>query len=274
MTGAWLPELAGEVESGSRGTVRVTAQDRVAEIVLSRPEKMNAINTDVLRGIRLALAAVEDRQEIRAAVVHGAGRCFSAGGDLREVKELVREPARFDEFLDYWHASLGLLERSPLPIIAAVHGFAFAGGFELMQACDFAVAGERTQIGDQHANFGLFPAGGSTQRLSRLTGLRTAKWLLMTGETVTAAEALTLGLVNRVVAEEEVLPEARRMAAVLARKSRGGTAAIKYAVHAGRGMSLAEAAALERPVALRHMASDDVQAGFAAFESRTEPDFR
>jgi enoyl-CoA hydratase/carnithine racemase len=273
MTAGWLPDLRSAVAEASGRTVRVDLVDAAAEIVLARSDKLNAINTAVLRGIRTALAGCADRREVRAVIVRGEGRCFSAGGDLAEVRGLVRDSAAFDEFLDFWHAGLALVERSPLPSIAAVHGFAFAGGFELMQVCDFAVAGDRTRIGDQHAKFGLFPAGGSAQRLPRQAGPRAAKWLLMTGEAVSAADALTLGLVNRVVAEDEVLHEARRMAATLAGRSRHATAAIKQAVRLGQDRNLTEAIALERPITLRHMASDDAQIGFAAFETRTEPEF-
>jgi len=265
--------LSGEVESASHGTVRVDATGRIGEILIARPDKLNAINSDVLAGIRAALAGLEQRAEVRAVVMRGEGRCFSAGGDLAEVADLVRVPHRFSAFLDYWHASLVALETSPLPIIAAVHGFAFAGGFELMQVCDLAVVGDRTRIGDQHANYGLFPAGGSTQRLPRLVGRRAAAWMLMTGEAITAAEAVALGLANRVVAEDDVAAEAHRMAATLARKSRGGTTAIKQALHVGRERTLADAIALERPLVLEHMASRDVQVGLAAFSARVTPEF-
>ena len=137
-------------------------------------------------------------------ILRADGACFSAGGDLAEVKALVADPAKFSQFLDHWHATLGLFEQSPLPIIAAVHGLAFAGGLELVEVCDLVVIGDRTRIGDQHAMFGLFPAGGSTQRLPRLVGRRAAAWMLMTGEEITPAQALELGLVNRVVDEEHV----------------------------------------------------------------------
>jgi enoyl-CoA hydratase/carnithine racemase len=265
--------LAKSVDADSSGAVELVLAGAVAEIVLSRPEKLNAINGDVLAGIRTAMHALEDQRGIRAIIVRGEGRCFSAGGDLAEVKELTREPTRFDGFLDQWHATLGLLEQSDLPTIAAVHGLAFAGGLELVEVCDLVVVGDRTRIGDQHAMFGLFPAGGSTQRLPRLVGRRAAAWLLMTGEEIQPAEALALGLVNRVVHEDLVLEEARRMAATLATKSRTATAAIKADMRVGSDRRLTDALTFERPIAVSHMASADAQTGFAAFESRTTPDF-
>jgi enoyl-CoA hydratase/carnithine racemase len=268
-----MSDLARRVARESQDTVRVHVEGRVSEIVLDRPEKMNAINSAMLAGIRAALDGLAAQPGVRVVILRGEGRCFSAGGDLDEVRDLVADPPRFSAFLDYWHASLAVLEQCPLPIIAAVHGLAFAGGFELMQACDLAVVGERTRIGDQHANFGLFPAGGSTQRLSRLVGPRVANWMLMTGEAVTARDAVAFGLANRLVAKDEVLAEARRMAEALASKSRGGTAAIKRAVQQGRDRPLADAIGLERPLALSHMASQDVQVGLAAFAARATPQF-
>lgn len=273
MSGERRSSLTERVDADSNGAISLVLDGPVAEIALSRPEKLNAINGDVLAGIRSAMHGLDAQHEIRVVIVRGEGRCFSAGGDLAEVKELTQEPARFSEFLDHWHATLGLLEQSRLPTIAAVHGLAFAGGLEVVEVCDLVVIGDRTRIGDQHAMYGLFPAGGSTQRLPRLVGRRAAAWMLMTGEEIAPSEALALGLVNRVVAEDEVVHEARRMAAVLATKSRAGTSAIKSAMRLGIDRPVTDALALERPIAVTHMASSDAQAGFAAFASRTRPDF-
>jgi enoyl-CoA hydratase/carnithine racemase len=245
----------------------------VAHIVLSRPTKMNAINRQMLVLLREAITAAQADPRVRVIVISGAGRAFSAGGDLEEVAGLVQDSPEFNEFLDFWHDSLLSIERSSVPTIAAVHGFAFAGGFELTQACDFVVIGDRTAISDQHANFGLFPAGGSTQRLPRLVPPRVALWMLMSGATLEPAACVTAGLVNEVVLEDDVLTRANEMAAILATKSRGASSSIKSAVRLARDLPLEEAIAEERPIALRHMASADVQIGLAAFRTRTTPDF-
>jgi enoyl-CoA hydratase/carnithine racemase len=253
--------------------VLVEIASSVATLTINRPNKLNAIDSGVLTGIRTALSGIEHDPAVRVLILRGAGRAFSAGGDLDEVSALVGDKARFSEFLDYWHESLLLLQDSPVPSVAAVHGFAYAGGLELTQACDFVVLGRSAVLGDQHANFGLFPAGGSTQRLPRLVAPRVAKWLLMTGEAIDAPTALALGLANRVVDDDDVFDEARRMADTLGRKSRAGNAAIKAAVHVGADRPLTEAIAAERALAVDHMASDDARAGFTAFRSRTVPVF-
>ena len=268
----WLP-LADEVKNSCDGHVLLEITSSVATVTINRPDKLNAIDSTVLTGIRAALAGIEDNPSVRALILRGAGRAFSAGGDLGEVSALVGDKARFSEFLDYWHESLLLLQNSPVPSIAAVHGFAYADGLELTQACDFVVLGRSAVLGDQHANFGLFPAGGSTQRLPRLVAPRVAKWLLMTGEAIDAATALALGLANRVVDDDDIFDEAQRMAETLGRKSRAGNAAIKAAVHVGAGRPLTDAIAAERGLAVDHMASEDARTGFNAFRSRTTPVF-
>jgi enoyl-CoA hydratase/carnithine racemase len=265
--------LAQEVANSCDGRVALEITSSVATLTINRADKLNAIDTGVLTGIRTALSGIEDDPSVRALILRGAGRAFSAGGDLGEVSALVSDKARFSRFLDYWHESLLILQDSPVPSIAAVHGFAYAGGLELTQACDFVVLGRSAVLGDQHANFGLFPAGGSTQRLPRLVPLRMAKWLLMTGEGIDAATALSLGLVNRVVDDEDVFDEAQRMAEALSCKSRACNAAIKAAVHIGADRPLTDAIAAERSLAVDHMASDDAATGFNAFRSRTTPVF-
>ena len=270
MTGELLSlPLAQEVTNSSEGRVFLEITPSAAILTINRPDKLNAIDSGVLTGIRTALAGIEHDSSVRALILRGAGRAFSAGGDLDEVSALVSDKTRFSEFLDYWHESLLLLQDSPVPSIAAVHGFAYAGGLELTQACDFVVLGHSAVLGDQHANFGLFPAGGSTQRLPRLVAPRVAKWLLMTGEAIDAPTALALGLANGVVDDDAVFEEALRMAETLGRKSRAGNAAIKAAVHVGADRPLIDAIAAERALAVDHMASDDAQTGFTAFRSRT-----
>jgi enoyl-CoA hydratase/carnithine racemase len=269
---AWLP-LIEEVTRSCEGHVGLEITSAVATLTINRPDKLNAIDTSVLTGIRTALSGIEGEPSVRALILRGAGRAFSAGGDLAEVSALVADKQRFSAFLDYWHESLNLLQDSPLPSIAAVHGFAYAGGLELTQACDFVVLGRKAMLGDQHANFGLFPAGGSTQRLPRLVAPRVAKWLLMTGEAIDAPTAHALGLANRVVDDDDVFVEAQRMADSLGRKSRAGNAAIKAAVHLGADRPLTDAIAAERRLAVDHMASDDARTGFDAFRSRTTPVF-
>jgi len=265
--------LADRVSAASGRAIRWEQCGALAHIILDRPGKLNAINKDVLAGIRAAVDVAEAEGSVRALIVRGEGRAFSAGGDLDEVASLVTRPDEFNRFLDEWHETLFRIYDSPVPSVAAVHGFAFAGGFELTQVCDVVVIGDTTRIADQHANFGLFPAGGSTQRVPRLAGPRLASWLLLSGEPISPERAVSAGLATEVVKEVDVLTRATAMAETLAVRSPAATAAIKRAMRSGQGLNIRDAIAAERDGAVRHMASGDVQIGLEAFRRRLKPDF-
>lgn len=254
----------------------VTLEKRgpIAIVALNRPDKLNAVDLDVLAGLRETLDRIEQDVECRVVVVRGEGRAFCAGADLDMVEGLVADAAGFAQFMDEWHETYGLLASFPLPTVAAVHGVALAGGFELMQVCDVAVVADDARVGDQHARYGLFPGGGSTQRLPRLTSVRRAMWLLLSGEWIDGATAFEWGLANRVVPAANVVDVAIEMAQTLARRSPLASTAIKRAVAAGLGRPLDEALALDRTFAVEHMMSHDAREGLKAFRSRTEPVFR
>jgi enoyl-CoA hydratase/carnithine racemase len=261
------------VAKASDGAVLGYRDGPVAIVALNRPDKLNAINRAVLAGLAAAVQWCDADPSVRAMVLRGEGRGFSAGGDLNEVASLVQDAMAFDEFLDEWHATFQSVADCRVPTIAAVHGVALAGGFELLQVCDVVVVGESTTLGDQHANYGLFPAGGSTQRLPRLIGIRAATWLLLSGQAVAPVEAHQMGLVTEVVAEAAVLSRAIEMAQLLSQKSSAASAAIKKALRAGDGLDIRAAIAAERSIAVQHMASEHAQVGLAAFRCRRQPDF-
>lgn len=253
--------------------VRLDVDGDIAELVLNRPDKLNAIDAECLELIEGHMAAVAANRSVRAMIVRGAGRVFCAGADLGFLGDKVNDPEVFGGFLAQWHRVYELVANSSTPTIAAVHGLALAGGFELMQVCDLAVLADDARIGDQHARYGLFPGGGSTQRLPRLIGLRRARWLLYSGEWLDPAEALSSGLVNEVVPADRVLARAREMARILAARSPLATAAIKQSLRLGLQTDLTTALEIERRIAVDHMRSEDVQIGLQAFRDRTEPRF-
>lgn len=255
------------------GAITLERQGPVGIVSLNRPQKLNAIDRSVLEGLRWACDEVERDVSIRALVLRGEGRCFSAGADLAMVEGLVGNDTGFAQFMDEWHDTFSRVDTLPVPTIAAVHGVALAGGFELMQVCDLAVVAHDARVGDQHATFGLFPGGGSTQRLPRITSPRRAMWLLLSGEWIDGSTAVEWGLANRSTAEDEVLVESIRMASSLAERSPAASAAIKAAVRAGEGLPLGQALAIDRTYALSHMRSDDAIAGLEAFRQRTTPIF-
>jgi enoyl-CoA hydratase/carnithine racemase len=253
--------------------VRLDVDGPVAELVLNRPEKLNAIDGDCLELIEAHMATVAGDPSIRAVVVRGEGRAFCAGADLSFLGDKVSDPEVFGAFLTRWHRAYDAIASSATPTIAAVHGVALAGGFELLQVCDLAVLADDARIGDQHARYGLFPGGGSTQRLPRLISERRARWLLYSGEWVSPQEALVSGLVNEVQPADRALERAREMARLLASRSPLATANIKQAIRLGSQTDLSSALQIEQDLAVAHMTSEDVQIGLQAFRSRTEPHF-
>jgi len=264
---------ASSVQPVQDAKVSYRRQGAVAYITLNRPEKLNALDVECLDLLETHIATAAADNQVAAVIVSGNGRCFCAGADLQVVSNAL-EAGTFDAFLARWHEVFGALEASPKPTIAAVHGFAMAGGFELTQVCDVVVIGQSAVLADQHANFGLFPGGGSTQRLPRLIPKRKALWMLYTGEPIELSEALAVGLVNRVVRDEDVIATATEMADVLAGRSSAATAAIKDAVRSGASMELDGALLVERSIAVAHMNSRDAAHGLAAFKSRSQVDFR
>ena len=254
---------------------KVTLERRgpIAWMALNRPDKLNALD---LESVELIAGYVEDVNEdaaIRAMVVTGNGRAFCAGGDLTAIQPLLDDRDAFDDFLTRWNDAFDALESCRVPTIAAVDGLTFAGGIELTHVCDFVVLGGDVVIGDQHANFGVFPAGGSIQRLARLIGVRRAKWVIMSGSVISSQEALDWGLANVVVPTSEVVAEAERRALLLAGKSASLNWQIKRGLVEDLHRDVRSAMALERPHALDHALGEDQRIGMQAFVDRTEPRF-
>lgn len=258
----------------SEAKVLLERHGTVAHLVLNRPQKLNAIDGDCLRLLRAHIATIEVDAAIRAVVIRGAGRAFCAGADLDYVGPIFTDPRGYGAFLAEWHQTFDGIADCSRPTIAAVHGLALAGGFELTLACDFVVMAGDAHMGDQHANFGLIAGGGATQRLPRLIGVRQAKWLLLSGDRVDAARALQLGLANAIVPPGELLTRAEEMAAVLSAKSPLANAHAKEAVRLGLAADLHTGLAIERRIGVQHMQSEDVQIGLQAFHTRTQPQFK
>jgi len=258
--------------SADESSVLLTVSSPIAHIELNRPAKLNALDLGVLDQLTRHLDTVEGNPDVRAVVLSGKGRCFCAGADLLVVESAI-DAGRFDEFLHRWHEVFARIERCTVPTIAAVHGMALAGGFELMQVCDLVVAGDATRIGDQHAKFGLFPGGGRTQRLPRLIGRRAATWMLLSGEAVSPQRALDLGLVNEVVAEDAVVKRAHDLAQIVSERSTLASQAIKDVLRRTRDVDLESGIRIELEQAVAHMASSDAAKGLQAFRARQTPDF-
>jgi len=255
-------------------TIILEKKEGIAKIILNRPEALNAVNKTMVEELYAAAEDIEEDEAIKVVVISGKGRAFSAGADLKYTKGALEDPHQMAEFLRLWHKAYNAIENLSKPVIAAINGFALAGGLELVEACDIAIASEEARLGDQHANFGLMPGGGGTQRLPRLVGIRKAKELLFSGDWVSPQEAERIGLVNRVVPAEKLEEAVDEMAIKLAEKSPLATKAMKAAVNRGMQTDLATALELEIGAILHHFTSDDVIEGINAFEEKRKPVFK
>ena len=249
---------------------------RAAIVRLHRPEKLNAIDWAMVRELDGVLDAVEADPSVRCVLVTGAGRAFSAGGDLEGYLTLQRDPVAFPQFVEDLHTTFGRLRRIPMPAIALVNGVAVAGGLELLLNCDFAIAAKSARIGDGHLNFGQMGGGGSLTLLPRAIGRERAAELIFTGRLLDADEAAAWGLVNRVVDDDALESVGLELARDIATKSPLGLANAKevlQSVWSGNGPE-AEGLRYERERNDEYcLTSDDAREGLQAFAEKRPPRF-
>jgi len=252
--------------------IRYEMRGAAAWITLDRPREMNAMSSVMLDEIARALDLAAADARIRALVVTASGeKAFCAGADLKQV--LAGYPAGEPDFLDRAARTLGRLRDFPKPVIAAVNGLALAGGLELVLCCDLVVAAEGARLGDAHANFGVFPGGGGAAILPRRVGATRAKFLLFTGEHVSAAEMQAWGLVNQVVPAAELHAAVDALVAKLAAKSPLVLRRMKEVADAALDQSRDEALARELLTLRNHLRSHDLHEGLAAFREKRTPRF-
>ncbi len=245
-------------------------------LTLNRPEQLNPIDAAMLGALDARLDELAADRDVRAVMVTGAGRAFSAGGDLKAYQTLQRDPVAFPRFVADLHRIFGRLRTMPVPTIALVNGVAVAGGLELILNCDLVFAGSAARIGDGHLNFGQMGGGGVLTLLWRAVGKARALELMMSGRLLTPAEAAEWGLVNRVVPEAELLEAGLAFARELATKSPVALANCKQVMHdiwaAGGPVDAGLAYELSRD-AYYCLTSDDAVEGLAAFAEKRRPRF-
>jgi enoyl-CoA hydratase len=250
--------------------IRYELADGVATVTLNRPDVLNAMNNPMRAELLEVFTRLRSDEAVRAVVVTGAGeRAFCAGADIREFLE-PPVPTRFREErrrLDFRRE----MDRCPQPIIAAIRGFALGGGLELALACDIRVAAEDAQLGLTEINLAIIPGGGGTQRLPRLVGRGKALEMILTGMRVPAAEALRLGLVERLVPAAELLPSAQALAKSIAEKAPIALRYAKEAVVSGLELPLAAGLRLENDLATLLRTTEDRVEGARAFVEKRKP---
>lgn len=249
-------------------------QDGVALLTLNRPKKLNALSYALNDRLLELLDRIEETPEIRAVILTGAGeRAFSAGADIHEFSESMRRGPEIamKDFVRRGQAMTARLEAFPKPVIAAVNGLACGGGCEITEAVHLAVASERAVFAKPEVAIGIPPTFGGTQRLPRLAGRKRALELLLTGDSFPADRAREIGLVNRVVPQEELLPAAFELAGRILRHAPGTVAAIITAVTRGLNMAIAEGLAMEGEQFARVAANRDTREALDAWIEKRAP---
>ncbi len=245
----------------------------VATVTINRPKVLNALNADTLDDLRRAFLELKLDPAVRAIILTGSGdRAFAAGADINELVEQTASSAR--DLARTGQQVFSRIETLGKPVIAAVNGYALGGGCELAMACTLRIAADRARFGQPEIGLGLIPGYGGTQRLARLVGKGRALELLLTGASITAPEAERIGLVNRVVPFDDLLPTAKTLAASLAAQAPLAVRYIIDAVNEGLDMSLAAGGALEATLFGLAAATEDMREGTRAFLEKRKPAFK
>ena len=249
--------------------VKSEQQGAVAVLTIDRPKALNALNPEVLADLKAAFEGL-DQNTVRCVVLTGAGdKSFVAGADIGSMSTMTR--AEGEAFGKLGNDIFLMIEGFPLPVIAAVNGFALGGGCELAMSCDIRICSDNAMFGQPEVGLGITPGFGGTQRLPRLVGMGMAKQLLYTARNIDAAEALRIGLVNAVIPQAELLDAALKMAGQIAKNAPIAVRACKKAVNEGMQVSIDKAVEIEEKLFGGCFETHDQVEGMACFLSREKP---
>ena len=241
----------------------------VLQIQLNRPKVLNALNTQVLIDLAEQLEQAKDNSQVRVVIITGNDRAFAAGADIEELKLAAEGKFPEEERQRAWKA----LRQFPKPIIAAVSGFALGGGCELMMVADIVIASRKSKFGQPEINLGIIPGAGGTQRLTKLIGKTAAMKLNLTGELISAEEALRLGIITEIAEPEIYLKRSIELATSISEKSSVAAAAIKASVLNAYESHLEQGLKDERSEFLTCVTGEDAKEGIDAFINKRKPNF-
>ena len=247
-------------------------EGRIAIITINRPGAFNMVNVQTFQELHERMVEFREDPELWVGIITGARtRAFSAGADIKDVLPFAREhrdqpealPPSIMRGLDVWK-----------PLIAAINGMALGGGLEIALACDIRIASEKARFGTPEVNLGVIPGWGGTQRLPRMLPWCKAAELLLTGRPIDAQEAYRIGLVNKVVPQEQVMPTAKEWAEVICQAGPLAVRAAKEAMVRGSSMSLEDGLRLERALFNRVISTEDFNEGLTAYAEKRKPVFK
>ena len=253
--------------------IQFQVKDGVATITFNRPQTLNALNSHLLKELSHALDSVADDEDVRVLILTGAGeKSFVAGADITELATFNALQAK--RFAEQGHKLLDKMQSLPIPVIAAVNGFALGGGSEIALACDFIYASENAVFGLPEVTLGLIPGWGGTQRLAKLIPFGKAIEMILTGKRIDAREALNLNLVSSIVPIEKLMTSAKELAVQLCDSAPLAIRAVKEAVYRGYDIPLVEGLKLESDLSSKTMSTKDYAEGRAAFLEKRKPEYK
>ena len=244
-------------------------QGRAAIIRLNRPQALNALCDELMAELAEAATGFDADLAIAAIIITGSEKAFAAGADIKQMQSRTYPDVYREDFITKWEA----ITHVKKPVIAAVAGFALGGGCELAMMCDMIIAAENAKFGQPEINLGVIPGAGGTQRLTRAIGKAKAMDLVLTARFMDAVEAERSGLVARIVALDQLLPEALKVAEKIGSLSAPSVAMAKEAVNAAFETTLAEGVRFERKIFYSLFATEDQKEGMAAFAEKRKPSF-
>ncbi|WP_232698873.1 enoyl-CoA hydratase-related protein [Brevibacillus daliensis] len=250
--------------------IKVKTDEQVGIITLNRPQVLNALNLQLIDELVNELERMDQDKNIRVIVLTGNSKAFAAGADINEMAEESAISIMQKDQFAVWDR-MSLISK---PIIGAISGFTLGGGCELMMNCDMVIASETTLIGQPEVKLGVMPGAGGTQRLVRAVGLRKAMEMLLTGDPITADQALAYGLVNKVVPVEAYYNEAIKLAKQIAKQPPLAVQLIKKAAHKAEDLTLTEGMQYERNCFYLLLASEDRKEGMQAFIEKRKAHFQ
>jgi enoyl-CoA hydratase len=256
-------------ENVSYQSIKSEMLDGIAFLTINRPQVLNALNSALLLEMNDFLGVVEQRKDIRVMVITGEGKAFVAGADIAEMSGF--DPQQALLFSKKGQATFQRFENLPFPVIAAVNGYALGGGCELAMSCDFRIASKAAKFGQPEVSLGLIPGYAGTQRLTKIAGLGNALYLILTGETITAEDALRIGLVQKITEPENLLEETMKLARKIASNGSKALSKAKEVIQKGSSMEFREAMQLEAEGFSSLFAYDATREGMKAFLEKRKP---
>lgn len=245
-------------------------KSNIGFIQLNRPKALNALCEGLIQELNVALDEFEKNPRIACVILTGSDKAFAAGADIKEMQNLTFQDVLMSNFLGDWTR----ITQFRKPIIAAVNGFALGGGCELAMMCDIIYAGDKAQFGQPEINLGTIPGAGGTQRLTKAIGKSKAMEMVLSGNRISANEALTGGLISKVFPADKVVDEAIKLAEKIGALSQIVVQQAKKAVNASLELSLGEGLKMEKTLFYQTFATEDRKEGMTAFAEKRAPNFK